>query len=270
MLAFFACAAVEDSAGLTGTGDYVLTWFTDPTPPPAGEHAEMHVQVVGPDGEPASNLQYFHGAYVHAFLVPHDLASFGHAHQEDEEEVDAEDLREADFHMHAEFPVGGPYLVNFDFAAEDEYLSRVDRAEASGDPAQLAAPVENDATEATDGELTATLVWAVEPVAGQEAIWSLWLRDASGEVGDLVQWGGADAHVSMVDWEATRFLHTHAWYPDMENARPSHDMPHLYPGPELPFRHVFPEPGRYRAWTQFAREAAPEDEYTVAFDIVVG
>lgn len=269
LFGLLACA--DPGAGdPVGDGAYHAVWSTEPTPPEAGGHTDMQVTIIGPDGWPVEDLQSFHGALVHTFLIPRDLSAFDHAHQEDDEAVDAEDLKTATFHIHTMFSTAGPYLLDFDFAEHDQYLAVLDEIEAVGEPAQLDAPVEDDATSVTVRDVTATLEWAVPPVVGAEAIWEIALTDTEGaDITDVVQWGGADAHVQMVDWGSTTFLHTHAWYPGMEDTTPGHEMPHLYPGPRIPFHYTFAAAGRYRAWTQLAREGAPDEEYTFPFDIVV-
>ena len=101
-------------------------------------------------------------------------------------------------------------------------------------------------------------------------MWTLHLVDDLGaDVTDVVQWGGADAHVEMVDFAGTSFYHTHAYLPGMADAPPGHDMPHVYPGPDIDFHYVFPWAGRYRMWIGFARESV-EEEFTLPFDVVVG
>ncbi|MFZ5476804.1 MAG: hypothetical protein ACOZNI_08525 [Myxococcota bacterium] len=253
-----------------GDGEYHVLWSTDPDPPQTGVHNELTLQVIGPDGLPVEDLQSYHGAFLHTFVVPKDLSGFDHVHHEDADDVDADDLREATFHLSAEFSKGGASLLDFEFAHQNEYLQQIDTVEVSGSPGQASAPVEDDATERTTRDVVATFTWDVPPEAGQEAIWHVSLSDTDGDdVTDVVQWGEADAHVQMVDWEATVFLHTHAWYEGMEGTKPGHDMPHLYDGPDIPFRYVFPAAGRYRTWMQVARAGAPDDEYTFAFDVEV-
>lgn len=269
-LFLLACAAGDDTGVWAGDGEYHAVWSTTPDPPRAGEHSELVVTIVGPDGHPVEDLQSFHGALVHTFLIPHDLSAFDHAHQEDEVEISAEDLRSATFRVHVEPSRAGPYLLAFDFAHQDAYLSALDTLEVAGSPAQADGPVEDDAAEVTVGEVTARLEWAVPPVVGVEAIGEIVLTDATGaDVTDVVQWGGADCHFQLVDWTASTFLHTHAWYPGMEDTTPGHDMPHLYPGPRIPVHYTFPASGRYRSWTQLARAAAPDEAITFPFDVVV-
>ncbi len=272
---FLACetATPDDTANdtaTTGTGEYVVEWSTEPAPPEAAGITEITAQVLGPDGAPVRDLILFHGAFLHTFLIPKDLSAFGHAHQEDDEEVSGEDLDIATFKIHAEFPVGGPYLVDFDFAQGNSYLSFVDSADVVGEPMQGDAPVENDATSVVAEGLTASIAWSAAPIAGVESVWTLHLVDDLGaDVTDIVQWGGADAHVEMVDFAGTSFYHTHAYFPGMADSPPGHDMPHVYPGPDIEFHYVFPAAGRYRMWIQFARESV-EEEFTLPFDVVVG
>lgn len=273
-LFLLACGGVPTDSSDTspvGDGAYHVQWSTDPSPPEAGDHAEITATVIGPDGAPVEQLTLFEGAFLHTFIVPRDLSEFVHVHQEDETDVTTDELKSATFTFHAEFEVSGEYLIDFDFASEGKYRAEIGLLAAVGEPAQAEAPIEDDAVVRTVGDVTAELVWDVAPVAGQEAAWHLHLTSQDGaDLTDLVQWGGADAHCAIVDWADSQFFHTHAWSPEMENAAPGDAMPALYPGPDVPFHYTFPAAGRYRAWTQFARADAPDEEYTVPFDIVVG
>lgn len=272
LLACTGAPADSTDTAPVGDGEYHVQWSTDPAPPEAGDHAEITATVIGPNGAPVEQLTLFEGAFLHTFIVPRDLSEFVHVHQEDETDVTTDELKSATFTYHAEFEVSGDYLIDFDFAAEGRYRYEVGQITAVGTPAQAASPTEDDTLVRVVDDVTVEIVWDVAPIAQQEAQWHLHLTsgDPAVEVTDVVQWGGADAHVGIVDWSASAFYHTHAWYPDMENAAPGDAMPPLYPGPDLPFHYTFPAAGRYRAWTQFARAGAPDEEYTVAFDIVVG
>jgi len=51
----------------------------------------------------------------------------------------------------------------------------------------------------------------------------------------------------------------------METMSPSMDMPHLYPGPTVDFRYVFPAGGAYKMWVQFTRASQPGLVYALPF-----
>ena len=121
-------------------------------------------------------------------------------------------------------------------------------------------------TEAIDAGVRASLIWTSAPVATFEADWTIRLTDADGnDVDDLVPFLGADAHCILVNAETTWGSHTHAWFPDMARMTPSMTMPHLYPGPEVPFAYTFPAGGTYKIWVQFQRESTSDYVYKMPF-----
>lgn len=271
-LALIACGGPEpaDTAEPSYTsGVYHVVYRTEPDPPVAGEPAEVWLQVLGPDDEPVQDLQQSHERLVHTLIIPHDLSSFAHVHHEDHDEVTADDLREATFHLPYTFEKSGPYKLIFDYASQNEYRSGAGDVDVTGAPAQADAPTIDLSTTVQVGDLTATWRWDVPPSPGAEAAFTITLADSAGDVTDVVPWLGADGHVAIVSVDLSVLAHTHAYVPGMEDAPPGHEMPHVHDGPELPFRYVFPTAGTYKLWIQFARATAPDDAYVVPFMIEV-
>jgi hypothetical protein len=276
LLMLVACTAPEgaDTAADTGPQEitaYVATLTTDPAPPQAGQTAQVTVRITDQDGRPIEDLQQSHARMVHTVFVSADLRDFQHLHQEDSAAITAEDLRNATFRFPATFPGAGRYAASVDFAHRNVYQSELLTLDVAGAPAQQLEPDLTLSDTATDGGVTATLRWDAEPYAGVEAVWTVLLAEADGTpVTDLVQWLGADAHVAMAAADLSRLQHSHAWFPGMEDMAPGHEMPTLYPGPDLPFHYVFREPGWHRMWVQAARADAPDDPLVFSFAFEVG
>ncbi len=268
MWLLLACTrdAETDFPPLPGIYDVEVT--LTPDPPMAGEGADVRYQILR-DGEPVQDLQVAHERLVHVFVIRGDLETFEHQHHEDYATITADDLRAATFHFPETFSASGPFVLAFEWASENRY--HTDRADVlvGGDVPQLDQPVSVLTDLATSGDVTAHLRWDTDPVVGQESAFSVVLEDSAGPVTDVVQWLGADAHLAIASLDLTQVSHTHAWVADMENAAPSHAMPHLYPGPELPFRFTFPTSGTYKVWAQFARASAPETPYTMQFIVAI-
>lgn len=268
--------ACEEAAGPGGADSaepvtgYDVVYSTDPSPPRAGEEAELTYTVVDQLGRPVEDLQLTHERMVHVVLVSRDLASFQHLHHEDYADLTADDLRAATFRFPVTFPAAGEVLAVFDFAHQGHYQSDQGWITVEGEPAQLDAPVVDLATEIDVADVHAALTWDIAPVAGYEAAFHLTLTDAGGDVTDLVPWLGADGHVVIASADLASVSHTHAWYPGMEDVPPGHDMEHLYDGPTLPFHLTFAAPGLHELWVQFARAGAPETPITAAFMVEVG
>lgn len=268
---FVACAAVDSSdspTGVTGTGRYELSWSADP-PFVAGAPSTLSFSIVGPDGSPAV-LQETHERIVHVSVVSADLQSFQLVHPEDAGEVTQAMLDAATFSVPVTLPAAGETWLAWDYAAENQYLQTFDTTSATGTPAELAAPVEDGATERDVDGLHAALSWEIAPIAGYEAAFDLTLTTPEGDdVTDLVQVLGSDGSAYYAPFAGGAIGHTHAWIPDLENAPPGTESPHLYAGPTIPFHCVFGTGGRYQAWFQVARAANPDAVYTIPFQFEV-
>jgi hypothetical protein len=242
--------------------DYVVTHHTEPDPLVAGEAGTFTLSVTDQDGRPVEDLQTNHERIVHTILIPKDLSSFSHEHQEDDAPITADDLRSATFRFEWTPSVAGDYLVVFDFAHQNLFWQRTSAITVAGSPAQGAqdlTPVDLGA----DGDVSGAFAWEEPPAANVEARWTMTLSTADGPVTDLVPWIGADAHCAIADSSVAWAGHTHAWVEGMESMSPSMTMPPAYSGPEVPFRYTFPAAGTYKLWTQFTRAADPERVYTI-------
>lgn len=265
LLLLAGCPPTDDDTDTVLPGIYTVDVSTVPDPPVAAQTAEVWLTVRGPDGEPVEDLQQAHERMVHTFLIPRDLETFAHVHHEDFAALTAEDLRTATFHFPYAFPSSGPYFLSFEFAHQNQYQSFGATLEVDGAVPQLAEPVIDLATTVQVGEITAELVWDVPPVAGQEAAWRVHLTTPDGDVDDIVQFLGADAHVAIVATDLAFVGHTHAYVAGMEDMPPGHLMPHEHDGPDLPFRANLPWAGTYKIWVQFARAGAPDEPIAVSF-----
>ncbi len=257
------CTEPEAVAG------YAVDWSVEPEAI-AGQESVFTLRVRDQRGCPIEDLQQAHERMVHTLLVSADLASFQHLHHEDVAALTAEDLRSSTYHFPVTFPAAGDYRLVFDYAHLNQYLTSVDWMTVGGSPAQAEAPALDYTMERVVGDLVVALRWDVAPASGYEASWTVTVTTADGTpVVDLVQWLGADGHAAVVSADLGWVSHTHAWFPDMGNVAPGHDMPHLYDGPELPFHYTFPTAGAHKMWVQFARAGAPDAPYVAdfAFDV---
>lgn len=272
LLALACTGGGDDSASpvdpdcAVGPGEYRVDWTTDPAPPVAPDGGELSLQVLGEGCAPVDDLQQNHERMVHTFVIPYDLSSFQHLHQEDTDEVTVDDLRTASYHFPFATPVAGRYRLAFDFAHQNRYVNVLDDLEVEGAPAQLDAPAVDLSTTRSVGGLEVELqLDSGAPRVGSEAQWRISVTEDGAPVTDLVQYLGADAHLALISEDAQWVSHTHAWVPGMEDMAPGMEMPHLYEGPEIPFHFTFPVAGRVKTWAQFARASDPSTPITVDF-----
>jgi hypothetical protein len=269
LLAVLGCTSGDDTDDTNVLPDiYTVACTLDPTPAIAGATTTVTLQVLDAAGDPVPDLQQTHERMLHTLLIPSDLSSFAHLHQEDFEDVTADDLRMSTFQFPYAFPKSGEFVLAFDFARENKYLRSADFVTIEGSPAVDAAPTPNPATEGDFEDLHAALVLDTAPSAGTETAFHLHLTRGGEPVDDVVQWLGTDAHIAIVSFDLESVGHTHAWIEGMDQLPPGHVMPHQYPGPDIPFRYVFPQSGQYRTWTQVATSAHP-DPYLISFDVDV-
>lgn len=262
-------AAVDACAEAAEVTDYAVEWDTEPEAT-AGEETTFTLRVRDQRGCPIEDLQRAHERIVHMLLISSDFTSFQHLHHEDFATLTAEDLQTATYHFPVTFPLAGDYRLVFDYAHQNQYLTSDDWLTVGGAPAVATEPALDYTSPRQVEDLTVALEWDVAPYAGYEASWHVTVTDSTGaDVTDLVQWLGADAHAAVASADLAWVSHTHAWFPDMDNVAPGHEMPHLYDGPELPFHFTFPTAGPHKMWIQFARADAPDFAYVAdfAFDV---
>lgn len=265
-----ACArdGAGDSAG-AATG-YDVRWTAEPSPVQAGTPTLFTLRVLDGAGAPVEDLARTHARMVHTVFLSPDLHGFLHLHQEDSVPVDADDLRAARFSFPVTFDAAGAWRVAFDFGHRGAYHQVLDTVPVEGAPA-VAAPDAGPADRAEAGGVVGEIAFARPPVAGVPASWTVRLSEESGgAVTDVVPWLESDGHAVLAPADLGAVAHTHAWFPGMEAMAPGHPMPHLYDGPDLPFQAVFPTPGPWVVWTQFARAPAPDAPYTLRFVVEVG
>jgi hypothetical protein len=240
-----------------------------PAPVIAGVESEVTLRVRDAAGAPVPDLQQTHERMLHTFLLPADLSSFAHVHQEDFEAVDADDLRTSTFSFPYAFPRAGDWLLAFDFARQNRYLRAASSLQVDGAPAMDVAPAFRSETAVLVEDLSAELEFRDgPPTAGQVAAFQVTLAREGAPVTDVVPWLGTDGHLALASFDLQSVGHTHAWIDGMDAMPPGHEMPHTYDGPEIPFQYTFPRGGDYRLWVQVATAAHPTP-YLLSFDVAV-
>lgn len=221
-----------DGAAPPGTGrPYVQAAFsTSPTEPRAGDEFTLRMVLSdGSTGRPVDDLVAHHAALVHLVVTSEDGASFQHVHP----------LRTAPGHLQVRLRATRPgtYFAYAEFERED----------SGGQLAQ-------GRFELRGGNRTAVVQpgltnLPLQPVAGRPAT----IEWDAGSA-DLQAWLGMAGHL-IVRSEAGDFLgHVHELGSMTAPAQNPPDDSVAAPGPILRFTFSFPEPGRYFAWVQYARD----------------
>ena len=284
VFAVSGCHREYGSSVLVGrpAGPYRATLRLEPDRPRAGEQTTVILVIDDPrTSKPVSDLQVVHERVVHSFLVSRDFSHFAHTHHEDFAALRPEDVATATFRYPHVFPFSGDYELVIEFTHRDRtWIKRFDFV--VGEKTVATPPRLEPRREAKSGDYRFSLsVDPDPPVAGREARLVCRIETIAGEpVTDLAMVLGSEVHLATWRNDGEHFGHTHAWTPEMaammDQMRDSgmgHDtgegmaammmatpaVQHFH-GPEVPLRHVFPEPGVYAVFL----DLAPGGHRTVA------
>jgi hypothetical protein len=271
--------------GTPAGGPYRVTLAVEPAPPRAGVEATLTLRVRDArSGEPVPDLQVVHERVLHTFVVSHDFRHFGHVHHEDFVPLGDDDLARATFRIPHAFPRAGGYRIVTELTHRDRtWLKRFELG-VEGEREKAPPPLVPRSEFRAGGRVFR--LSAVEPPrAGRTTELVCRIETEAGEpVTDLAMVLGSEAHMATWRADGAHFGHTHAWTPEMAAAMaamahhgghdPSAGMPAMvasgvqhFHGPEIPLRHVFPEPGLYAVFL----DLAPGGERTTAsFVLEVG
>lgn len=277
LLALAGCAEHRESPleGRPG-GPYRLTLSLDPPDPSPGQETLLIWQLTYTrSGKPVQDLQVAHERLIHNFIVNLDFSSFAHIHHEDFNTVTDGDLAEASLRFPYRFPKAGHYRIVSEFAHQNRSWTKHFDIEIG-----VATTIHKTAALAGishSGAYAATLQTSPEiPVAGYETDLILTLERAGEPVTDLTLYLGSELHGAVWREDGRYFGHLHSYTPRVaaiiQMAHDRYADPQtrggqiaqmmvqlmcmeselVFPGPTLPIRYVFPEPGRYHVFLQLA------------------
>lgn len=254
-------------------GPYRLTLEISPPVPVPGQTSELVFKLTEADsGAPVLDLQIVHERALHTFIVASDFGSFAHLHQEDLAPRPAADEAGGVFRFPYVFPVAGTYRILNEFTHRDRSWVKHFEIRTQGAPAgppSEAAPKLSRTVTVDDFEARLSSSPAL-PVAGHEVELVLELTRAGQPVQNLELLLGAEVHVAVWRLDGAHFAHTHSYTPEMAammRDMAAHPGSHsaammiemmsrpaklVYPGPVIPIRHTFPEPGIYQLFLQCA------------------
>lgn len=274
VLLFAGCGeqAVPEMEG-EPPGPYRLSLALQPPHPSPGAETTLRFMLTrASDGAPVTDLAVVHERLLHTFIVAEDFSSFAHLHHEDFTPLTADDRARATLHFPYRFPAAGRYRIVSEFVHRDRSWSKHFELRIGATTAVRAPRVDLSRAREIDGYQARLATSPARPVAGHEAEFVLSLSRGGLPVTDLALLLGAEVHVAAWRIDGEHFGHTHSYTRTMAEAMAAmagHRMDGAhsaammlelmsaparleYPGPRVPFRHVFPAPGIYQLFVQCA------------------
>ena len=207
-------------------------------------------------GEPVTDLNRSHEAWMHLIATRQDLGTFAHVHPQPTG-------RPGELQVEVTFPTAGTYVVNTEFRQRGEMADVHQRqlvtiAGDAPEPVTLAAGPRTVVVDGVKVELGG------EAVVGEPSDLHFEFTDATTgkPIDDLQPFLAAAGHVVMMRADAQTFAHEHAEVEDAKG-RPMFATPGETFGPELDVHAEFDTPGVYQLWGQF--RLADGDVVTVPF-----
>lgn len=271
----------------TPTGPYQIALDLNPSEPLAGQETRLFFQVTHTKAQqPVSDLQILHERALHTFIVSQDLSTFAHTHHEDFVSLSAADLREASFHFPYTFPKAGEYLVVNEFTHKDRSWTKHFTLTVKGESESQPAAQDFVQEKQFDSYRVSLKTSPSPPVAGYEVELVCQLTTQDGvPVTNLGLYLGTEVHMAAWRLDGKHFGHQHTYTSDMATLMQGmrgHSMSpgemarrmvqlmrrpakQEYFGPDVPLHHIFPAPGVYKVFLEFA----PNGEY-LAVDFLIG
>ena len=293
LLAIAGCAEHGDGVleGQPG-GPYRLNLILDPPVPEPGAHTVLSFQLsYAQSGQPVHDLQIAHERLIHNFIVNLDFSSFAHIHHEDFYPVSERDRATATLRFPYRFPTAGRYRIVSEFAHRNRSWTKHFDIVVGAPNASAHRPANTERTRQF-GDYTGSLRVSPEmPVAGFETELVLVINRNGTPVNDLGLYLGSELHGAAWRDDGRYFGHIHSYTPKVaailalaherggdpatRGARIQEMLVQLmclqselvFPGPEVPIRYVFPEPGRYHLFLQAAPGGEPH-VFRFALDVV--
>ena len=196
-------------------------------------------------GRPLTDVVVSHERPMHLIVVRKDLGIFQHIHPQPTSVP-------GEFIVDSAFPAAGTYALYAEFTrSNDQDIVQRDEV-VIGTPTGTAPLTADLGPKVVADDTRVTLTLPQELRAGAAALLTFRLEDPrTGQPRrDLASYLGAAGHVVILDAGTGSFAHTHGESPSAGASHGASVASGPY-GPEIDFRHTFPEPGRYKVWGQF-------------------
>lgn len=214
-------------------------------------------------------LTLTHERFMHMFVVSEDLSFFSHIHPEDQ--------GNGQYAVSETLPRDGRYVL-FNTFVSDNGSTQIERdiVATGGAPRESAQarPLQDLGVPRQVDGLTVTMSGPEKVRRKIPTTFTITVQQDGKPVTDLEPYLGAACHVVIVSADTKQFSHTHG---DVEGGAISGDTSNMQGmamppppesfGPNLQFTHTFMQPGMYKIWVQFQREATVS---TVEYSVQVG
>lgn len=234
-----------------------------------GQATKVTYKIVNDRKEVLKDFTVAHEKIMHFILVRKDLQNFQHLHPEFNPQT-------GEFSVNVTFPDDGPYRLFPDFTPTPENPQKlpvtVNFDLSVGDQSKYKAlPLTVDtATSKSSGGLTIDYYFGNTPKAGAQLDYGLTISDPNiDEQVQLETYLGAMGHGVILKEDTLDFIHTHATGMEMEGMEgmtASEHAGHVGEPDTIDFSTTFPEPGKYKIFTQFQYK---KKIYTTDYTIIV-
>lgn len=238
--------------------------ITSPSVPKAGEDTVMKFYLKDKYGSDIKTLTKHHEREMHVFIVSEDMNIIGHVHPEDFRMTSSAKGDGAKL-VAFTFPKGGRYLVAIDFSTKEGSYHKLFKVVVEGEPLLtkididlenkkhfMAYPAESrdtytrpiyiDESEFPLGEYFVSLSYDNELKRGEESAFNYHVTREGWPVKSFEPVLGTIMHVFIIGSKMNYFYHSH----ESNNGNSN--------GPDVKFRHVFPEIGVYTIFSQLKHE----------------
>ncbi len=234
-----------------------------------GQVTKVTYKIVNDRKEVLKDFTVAHEKIMHFILVRNDLQNFQHLHPDFNQNT-------GEFSVNVAFPADGPYRLFPDFTPTPENPQKLpvtvnfdlnvgDQTKYKPQPL-----IADAATSKTSGGLTIDYYFGNTPKAGAQLDYGLTISDPNiDEQVQLETYLGAMGHGVILKEDTLDFIHTHATGMEMEGMEgmtAAEHAGHVGEPDTIDFSTTFPEPGKYRIFTQFQYK---KKIYTTDYTIIV-
>lgn len=226
----------------------------------AGAPSTLTFAIHDSQGNPVS-LAVNHERLLHVIVISDDFTVFSHIHPDDAAPLSEGAKANAQFSVPYTFSKGGSYLVALDYQVGRHHYSDHFTFQVAGQPATVKTLPDFRQLQEVDGHLVQLDLQPASPRAQENITLTYTFKEAGGTpITTLQPYLAAAMHLAVVREDFGKFIHAHGEIHTPGQPQPSGGMhmhtallPHSF-GPQVEAHLVFPAPGVYHLFGEFAHE----------------